>query len=136
MAELKLTCTERNQSEINICQKATTAKWVTKSIPFSLSLRIVRICTNPDTRDTRLQELKTLLTDRNYSPFLLDLAIARSIPRNKALHKIIKKGASKQPIFALKYDPCTNTALTQMLLNANRTCTMTHDQLPLHFMDL
>ena len=35
----------------------------TKNIPYSLGLRIVRICTNPTTRDTRLEELKTFLIE-------------------------------------------------------------------------
>ena len=34
---------------------------VTNSIPFSLSLRIVRICIDPDKRDQRRYELKSLL---------------------------------------------------------------------------
>ena len=37
----------------------------TKNIPYSLGLRIVRICTNPVTRDARLKELKDLLLERN-----------------------------------------------------------------------
>ena len=35
------------------------SKMVTKAIPFSLSLRIVRICTNPIKQDLRLQELES-----------------------------------------------------------------------------
>ena len=83
------------------------SKMVTRNIPFSLSLRIVRICTNSATRDTRLQELKTLLTERKYSPSLVDSAISRAkaIPRKKAILQVKKKDASKRPIFALKYDP-------------------------------
>ena len=38
----------------------------TNNIPYSLGLWIVRICTNTTTRDTRLEELKTLLLGRNY----------------------------------------------------------------------
>ena len=48
----------------------------TKNIPYSLSLRIVRICTKEDKRYQRLGELKELLLDRNYSPALVDRARA------------------------------------------------------------
>ena len=37
------------------------SKTVTTSIPYSLSLRIVRICIDPRNRDTRLNELKESL---------------------------------------------------------------------------
>ena len=57
----------------------------TKNIPFSLGLRIVRICTNPKTRDLRLNELKQLLLEREYPNRLIDSALdkARKVPRNK-----------------------------------------------------
>ena len=69
----------------------------TKNIPFSLGLRIVRICTNPDTRDRRLDELKQLLLDRNYPERLVDSAIdkARAVPRRIALRKVIRKKEKK-----------------------------------------
>ena len=38
----------------------------TKNIPFSLALRIVRICTYTDSRDLRLRELKEMLRSRDY----------------------------------------------------------------------
>ena len=39
-------------------------KTVTKNIPFSLSLRIVRVCTNNKERDQRHKELKNMLLSR------------------------------------------------------------------------
>ena len=41
---------------------------VTNNIPFSLALRIVRICSDKVSRDTRLEELNKLLLSRNYKP--------------------------------------------------------------------
>ena len=81
----------------------------TKNIPFSLGLRIVRTCTEPETRDKRLSELKELLIHRDYPERLIDSALtrARAIPMRIALRKVIRKKEknSKRPIFALKYDP-------------------------------
>ena len=64
----------------------------TKNIPYSLGLRIVRICTAPEDRDLRLNELKNLLLERDYPKRLVDSAIekARAVPREKALRKIIR----------------------------------------------
>ena len=39
---------------------------VTKNIPYSLALRIIRICSESNTRDKRLAELKVMLLDREY----------------------------------------------------------------------
>ena len=82
------------------CHPRTT----TESIPFSLSLRIVRICTKPERRDKRLEELKQLLLARNYPENLVDRSIekARKVPRKVALMKVKKKLTEKRPIFALK----------------------------------
>ena len=79
----------------------------TRSIPFSLALRIVRICTHPDTREMRFKDLKSLLLARSYQEQLIDRAInkARSIPRNVALRKVKKKKTSDRPVFVMKFDP-------------------------------
>ena len=60
---------------------------VTRNIPFSLGLRIVRICTNYENRIKRLKELKVLLTERGYKEQMIDQAIERAskIPRKHAL---------------------------------------------------
>ena len=60
-----------------------------KSIPFSLALRINRICSIPETRNKRLQELKDFLIARKYKSSLIDAAIRRAtaIPRAIALKK-------------------------------------------------
>ena len=77
------------------------------SIPFSHSLRIVRICTNSTKRDLRLHELKILLLAREYPEDIVDAAInkARKIPRRIALLKVRNKAKEERPIFITKYDP-------------------------------
>ena len=82
-------------------------KTVTKSIPFKLSLRIVRICIKPENRDQRLSEIKDLLLARKYPETLIDRGIQRAvkIPRKVALLKVKRKEAEIRPIFAVKFDP-------------------------------
>ena len=63
---------DRNQYLLpSSCHPKTT----TKAIPFSLSLRIVRICSKPEDRDKRLAELKELLLARNYPETIIDRSI-------------------------------------------------------------
>ena len=96
--------TDRNRYLLpNSCHPKQT----TKSIPFSLSLRIVRICTDPAVRDQRLVELKHLLMARDYKERPVDSAIrrARAIPRHTALRKVINPIKKKIPVFAVQYDP-------------------------------
>ena len=78
------------------------------NIPYSLALRIIRICTKTEKREQRLQELKTLLLQRKYPEPLINRALvrARLVPRQKALRQRVNKQETiKRPIVALKYDP-------------------------------
>ena len=96
--------TSRNQYLLpSSCHPKTT----TLAIPFSLGLRIVRTCTNPETRDIRLDDLKELLLARKYPEDLVNKSLnkARKIPRKVALMKVKRKLKEKGPIFATKYDP-------------------------------
>ena len=96
--------TDRNQYLLpSSCHPKTTCL----SIPYSLSLRIIRICTNPKTAVERLQELKELLLARKYPEQIIDSAISRAkkIPRKVALTKIRKGPKQNRPVFSLKYDP-------------------------------
>ena len=82
--------------------------WMYKNIPYSLGLRNVRICTNPEVKDIRLNDLKNLLLSRNYPERLVDSALdkARQVPRHASLKRVIRKKRKKiRPIFALKFDP-------------------------------
>ena len=83
------------------------SKNTTTAIPYSLSLRIVRICRDPNNREKRFQELKTKLIERGYSEKVIDLAInkARKVPRKVALRKALKPSQKEGPIFAVTFDP-------------------------------
>ena len=65
------------------------SKHTTRAIPYSLSLRIVRICIDPHNREKRFQELKMKLIERGYQEKVIDSAInkARKVPRKVALRK-------------------------------------------------
>ena len=82
-------------------------KSTTKSIHYSLSSRIVRICTKEENRDKRLDELKELLLVRKCSENLVDRSTekARKIPRKVALLKVKNTITENRPIFITKYDP-------------------------------
>ena len=79
----------------------------TSNIPFSLAMRITRICTEPDTRDQRHEELKDLLTERNYPSGMVEAAIvkAKAIPRHIALKQVIKNKQSRRSVFVVSWDP-------------------------------
>ena len=79
-----------------------------ENIPYSLALRITRICTEEDTRDQRHNELKLMLIDRNYPEGLINAAIckAKSIPRAVAIRKVVREDSSKRrPVFVISWDP-------------------------------
>ena len=80
---------------------------ITKNIPYSLALRIVRICSESDTRDMRLSELRQMLLDRDYKSSIIDAAItrAKAVPRSEALKKVFKQKTTSRPVFVVKYDP-------------------------------
>ena len=77
------------------------------NIPFSLALRIVRICTDMSERDMRLQELKDLLLAMNYKNNLINAAIEKAvkIPRAEAIKKVIRKKDPDRVVFSIMYDP-------------------------------
>ena len=79
----------------------------TKNIPFSLCLRIVRICSKPEYKENQFLKLKKLMESRGYSERTIDAAIdrARNIPRDVALRRVNRTEADKRPVFALTYDP-------------------------------
>ena len=75
--------TDRNMYLLtSSCHPAQTFK----NIPYSLALRIVRICSLEEVRDQRLGELRELLLAREYKAGIVDAAIkkARDIPRVEA----------------------------------------------------
>ena len=80
----------------------------TTNIPFSLCMRINRICTKPETRDKQMEELKEMLVEREYRPAMIDGVIkkARAIPRARAIKLIAQtKQSTKRPIFVVSFEP-------------------------------
>ena len=79
----------------------------TKNIPFSLCLRIVRICSKTENREVQFLKLKELLENRGYSGKTVDRAIerARGIPRHVSLRRVLRPQEERRPVFALTYDP-------------------------------
>ena len=96
--------TDRNQY---LLPSSCHPNHVIENIPFSLALRIVRTCSESETRDKQLHELTHYLLDRNYEVEAINSAIrkAKTISRESALKKVKKKKASDRPTFVVKYDP-------------------------------
>ena len=96
--------TDRNQYLLtSSCHPAHCVE----NIPFSLALRITGVCTYTSTRDTRHEELKKMLIDREYPEGMVDSAInkAKAIPRVVALKKVVAHKQPKRPTFVTFYDP-------------------------------
>ena len=77
------------------------------SIPFSLSMRINRFCMEKSDRELRFHELKQMLLAREYSPRIIDSAIAkaRAIPRQQALRRVNGQQITNRPVFMVLFDP-------------------------------
>ena len=77
------------------------------SIPRSLALRCVRICSLEEDREKRFAELKELLVARGYKPKMVDSAIAqaRQVPRMEAIKRVYKERSTDRPVLAVQYDP-------------------------------
>ena len=96
--------TDRNQY---LLTSSCHPNHTTENIPFSLALRIVRICSSPEDREKRFKELKSLLLAREYKSGLINSAIerARQIPRKEALKKVVRNKESQRPVFVISFDP-------------------------------
>ena len=73
---------------------------ITNNIPFSLSYRLLRICSNPADFAKRLEELRQDLLSRNYHPKIIDDAFEKikKITRIDALEKVQKNKERKTPL--------------------------------------
>ena len=79
-----------------------------ENIPLSLAIRILRNCTEEETREQRYSELKNMLLDRNYPEGIINAAItkARSIPRAVAIRRVAQEPTQqRRPVFVLFWDP-------------------------------
>ena len=102
--------TKRKQTRFNteyLLPCSCHPKQTFKAIPFSLALRIVRVCSKGVDKDKRLHELTERLLARNYNINMVESALnkVRSIPRAKALQKVRKKAQRERPVLAIHYDP-------------------------------
>jgi hypothetical protein len=79
---------------------------ICKNVPYSLALRLVRICSDKVTLEKRLVELESMLISRKYNKNIVKNALdkAREINRDEALQKVIKK-KNDRVVLAVKYHP-------------------------------
>ena len=81
---------------------------ITDNVPFSLGLRLLRICSERSTLEMRLQELKNLLISRGYRPNSVDFAIQKVLKTERQTALIQKPKQDKnneRVVFAIKYHP-------------------------------
>ena len=76
------------------------------NIPYSLALRLVRICSDPITLRKRLTELKDMLVTRKYNKNIINAAITKALSKDRleVLEKVVKK-ENERVVFAIKYHP-------------------------------
>ena len=79
----------------------------TRNIPYSLALRIIRICSEVTDRDKRLAELKEMLLSRDYNKNVINAAIKKAldVPRSEALKRVEREKSDDRVVFVVTYDP-------------------------------
>ena len=80
---------------------------ITENIPFSLGLRLKRICSDNFDFLSRLDDLKAKLLSRGYRVNFISKAFdkVKNIDRNVALKKVEQKPIVKRVVLSLPYDP-------------------------------
>jgi hypothetical protein len=80
---------------------------ITTNIPFSLCLRLVRICSDRATLILRLEELKQMLLSRSYDIKIIDGAISKAmdIDRKLSLEKKVQEPTTNRIPFVITYHP-------------------------------
>ena len=78
-----------------------------ENIPFSLAMRINRICSTVEDREKRFSELKQMLLSRDYRSGMIDNAIrkAKNISRVEALRPVVSVTKPRRSVFVTSYDP-------------------------------
>ena len=68
-----------------------------KAIHFGLSMRIIRICRDPEKGDQKLQDIRKQLINWGYPSVFLDSVIERAwqIPRKEALRRVNRQKKSR-----------------------------------------
>ena len=79
---------------------------VTKNIPYSLALRLKRICCTDELFRNRFHELKKMLLTRNYRNQSIEAAFekVKTMSRSEALKKV-EKPPNDRPVFSVLYNP-------------------------------
>ena len=79
---------------------------VFQSIPYSLALRIRRICSSESDLTKRMEELKQMLIHRKYNKNIVEAAIAKakSLERSEAL-KRVEKPKNERVVMVVKHHP-------------------------------
>ena len=92
--------------EILLPRVFTSTKHVCKNIPYSLALRIRRICSEEESFEERLSELKKMLLHRKYSCKEIDLQFSKvkELSRTDAL-KSVKREENSRTTFTVTYKP-------------------------------
>ena len=80
---------------------------VTSSIPFSLVMRINRVCSETVNIDLRLQEMMEMLLERQYTPGIIATAISKTktISRDQTLKLVLRQPTQQRLIFVVSYNP-------------------------------
>ena len=91
--------TDRNRY---LLQSSCHPKKTTLAIPKSLAIRIVKICSNPNTRHHRFHELQDQFLERGYQKDNIESAIkkARCVPKEALLKKVVTLKENKRPVFS------------------------------------
>ena len=97
---------------------------VTRSLVYSLAIRLRRICSTEESFEHRVGDLKNKLLEREYPPEVIEAGIqrARLVPRSEALKKV-EKGAggpgdvARQHRLIVEFDRRSSPALGQVLKN-------------------
>ena len=77
-----------------------------KNVPYSLALRLVRICSRQEDLRKRFEELRTMLLSRNYNKNVVNSAIlkASKVQRSDAVKRVIKEKKDRT-VLAVTYHP-------------------------------
>ena len=94
-----------------------------ENVPYSLALRLVRICSRKEDLESRFEELKAMLLSREYNKNIVEAAIVKAskIDRQDALKRVTKVKKDK-PVLAITYNPML-PSLTQIVTKHWRSMT-------------
>ena len=114
--------TDRNQY---LLTSSCHPSHVCDNIPFSLALRIVRICSTIVAREKRFSELKEMLLSREYSAGIINAAIerARNIQRSEALKTVFRPKTTDRPVLSIQYHPML-PSISKIIQKHYRTMTL------------